>query len=453
MTSDDRYDFFLSFSDRDREIAHDIYTILTGAAYSVYYQQTHMEPGRDFLERMAYGLSKSNRLIALLSNNYTSSSFAMAELNAMLVDDPTGKNGLIIPFLIEQFEPPKLLASRVYVNLVGSLQNKAALKDVVLGGIGRDHNIVVPRLDGTSLTLPNREKHPIKVDAKLSCGRRVDSIYVVEQIQEKLEATNIRREDISRIMVCTHELLDNAYDHGCQCEADQITIELAVTKRSVWLLVKNAQEMTSDQIQDSKSSLNGRINKDNSLRGRGLLIASGMGCSIKLSKDKRGFQAIIPYTKIGNEGSRMNKYVVTNLSFTCEIERIVGVQEVRESRSEVFEEVTGTKTNIIKEKINPRNVNYANKEQFKEEIRRNLEVAKSRGAALIVNFDHYDFITSAALSVLLREMLSENYQKVRKFICKPSDAVLTALEASRINDDIPIFMTLEEAIKQAEIGR
>ena len=54
----------------------------------------------------------------MLSPAYFGSKFSEAEWRAAFVKDPTGKQGLLVPVRVQECEPPGLLASRVYIDLV-----------------------------------------------------------------------------------------------------------------------------------------------------------------------------------------------------------------------------------------------------------------------------------------------------------------------------------------------
>ena len=55
----------------------------------------------------------------MLSSAYLESAFGEAEWLAAFASDPTGEHGLLIPVRVEEVEPPGLLRTRVYLDLVG----------------------------------------------------------------------------------------------------------------------------------------------------------------------------------------------------------------------------------------------------------------------------------------------------------------------------------------------
>ena len=63
----------------------------------------------------------------VLSSAYCGSQFGEAEWRAAFAKDPTGEVGLLLPVRVQECQPPGLLASRVYIDLVG-LDEEAAAK-------------------------------------------------------------------------------------------------------------------------------------------------------------------------------------------------------------------------------------------------------------------------------------------------------------------------------------
>jgi len=111
-------DFFISYTQVNRPWAEWIAVQLEAAGYTTLLQAWDFRPGSDFLHRMQQATSTAGRTIALLSPAYFGSQFGEAEWRAAFVKDPTGELGLLVPVRVQEFEPPGLLASRVYVDLV-----------------------------------------------------------------------------------------------------------------------------------------------------------------------------------------------------------------------------------------------------------------------------------------------------------------------------------------------
>ena len=113
-------DFFISYTGVNRPWAEWIAVELERAGYSTVLQAWDFRPGTDFLHEMQEATTSAQRTIAVLSPAYFGSDFSEAEWRSAFVKDPTGELGLLLPVRVQPCEPPGLLASRVYVDLVGA---------------------------------------------------------------------------------------------------------------------------------------------------------------------------------------------------------------------------------------------------------------------------------------------------------------------------------------------
>jgi hypothetical protein len=118
-------DFFISYTQVNRPWAEWIAVQLEAAGYSTVLQAWDFRPGRDFLHEMQQATSTAGRTIAVLSPAYFGSKFGEAEWRAAFVKDPTGELGLLVPVRVQPGEPPGLLASRVYIDLVDVAEEEA----------------------------------------------------------------------------------------------------------------------------------------------------------------------------------------------------------------------------------------------------------------------------------------------------------------------------------------
>jgi TIR domain len=98
---------------------------LEAAGYTTVLQAWDFRPGSDFVERMHRAIEQTERTIAVLSQRYLGSVFAAAEWHAIFAKDPTGQAGLLVPVRIEDCEPPGLLRTRVYIDLVDTDEDTA----------------------------------------------------------------------------------------------------------------------------------------------------------------------------------------------------------------------------------------------------------------------------------------------------------------------------------------
>jgi tetratricopeptide (TPR) repeat protein len=109
---------FISYTGVNRPWAEWIAVQLEATGYTTLLQAWDFRPGRDFIHEMQQATTTAARTIAVLSPAYFGSQFSEAEWRAAFVKDPTGEQGLLVPVRVQDCQPPGLLASRVYIDLV-----------------------------------------------------------------------------------------------------------------------------------------------------------------------------------------------------------------------------------------------------------------------------------------------------------------------------------------------
>jgi TIR domain/NB-ARC domain len=125
-------DFFVSYTQADHGWAEWIAWQLEKAGYSTLLQAWDFVPGSDWAHEMQRGTAAARRTIAVLSSAYLESDYGEAEWRVALANDPTGEKGLLVPVRVEPVQPPGLLQTRVYVDLVG-LSRQAASERLLKG--------------------------------------------------------------------------------------------------------------------------------------------------------------------------------------------------------------------------------------------------------------------------------------------------------------------------------
>lgn len=126
-------DFFISYTASNRPWAEWIVVQLENAGWTTVSQAFDFAPGSDFVHEMQRAAVGSVRTIAVLSPAYLDSAFGEAEWRAAFARDPSGEKGLLIPVRVQPCEPPGLLATRVFVDLVDADERsaRAVLLDTV----------------------------------------------------------------------------------------------------------------------------------------------------------------------------------------------------------------------------------------------------------------------------------------------------------------------------------
>jgi hypothetical protein len=111
-------DFFISYTGADRAWAEWIAWQLEAESYQVIVQAWDFGPGRDWVHEMQEATSHAERVVAVLSSAYLASAHGEAEWRVFYAKDPDGEQGLLLPVRVGPVDPPGLLQTRVYVDLV-----------------------------------------------------------------------------------------------------------------------------------------------------------------------------------------------------------------------------------------------------------------------------------------------------------------------------------------------
>ena len=110
-------DFFISYTKANEAEALWIAKTLEEHGYSAYIQARDIVIGDDFLQKMEEYLNDSRNFIAVCSEKYFHSKFAIMELHAAVVAQKKNRMGKIFPVFIEPYSLPDLYAPLVHVDL------------------------------------------------------------------------------------------------------------------------------------------------------------------------------------------------------------------------------------------------------------------------------------------------------------------------------------------------
>lgn len=151
-------DFFISYNKADHDWAVWIAHTLENAGYTTVLEAWDFRPGQNFAVEMQNALTRSDRVIAVLSPDYFRGEFAFAEWASAFGDDPTGARGRLVPVMVRECAPQGLLSTIIHVSLVGLEQ--AAAGSRLLGGLaaGRGKPLTVPPFPGAAP--PRAEPEP-----------------------------------------------------------------------------------------------------------------------------------------------------------------------------------------------------------------------------------------------------------------------------------------------------
>ncbi|OPX45117.1 regulatory protein AfsR [Ruminiclostridium hungatei] len=96
--------------------------------YSTIIQAWDFKVGGSFVNDMNEAIKICKKVILVLSEKYLKSDYCIAEWQNFFVDDPIGKNTLIIPIRIDDVKPEGLLKARTYIDLCGITEAAEAAK-------------------------------------------------------------------------------------------------------------------------------------------------------------------------------------------------------------------------------------------------------------------------------------------------------------------------------------
>ncbi|WP_018500502.1 TIR domain-containing protein [Parafrankia discariae] len=129
------YDFYVSYALADETWATWIAWTLEEAGYRVQIRAWDSVPGSHRVAAMDDGLQSSERMIAVLSDEYLSSERNRAEWSAAWADDPTGRSRRLLVARVADCAPAGLLGSVVPVDLFGRPQDVARFQLLWAAGL------------------------------------------------------------------------------------------------------------------------------------------------------------------------------------------------------------------------------------------------------------------------------------------------------------------------------
>src|SRR5579871_694626 len=128
---------FISRAGADADFAAVLGEILEADGYPIILQQWDFA-NRNFMERMHAALTQGARVIALLSPEYLSSDHCRAEWQNAIASDPLNTKSRLILMRVAECEPPGLLSGLAYWDLVPVRDDRALVREIVLGALRED---------------------------------------------------------------------------------------------------------------------------------------------------------------------------------------------------------------------------------------------------------------------------------------------------------------------------
>jgi len=138
--SDNKKDFFISYTKADKDWAQWIAHQLEKAGYTTIIQAWDFRPGSNFILEIDKATKQAQRTIAVLSQSYLQAVFTQPEWAAAFRQDPAGQRGTLLPVRVEECQLGGLFAAIGYIDLVNLDEDKA--RTALLRGI--IHERVLP---------------------------------------------------------------------------------------------------------------------------------------------------------------------------------------------------------------------------------------------------------------------------------------------------------------------
>ena len=149
MSTDSR-DFFISYNQADKGWAEWIAWQLEDAGYTTKIQEWDFRAGGNFVLEMDRAAKTTRRTIAVLSPDYLAAKFTQAEWAAAFGRDPTGVERALLPVRVADCRPEGLLATTIYVDLVGLDEPTAKQKLLIQVSEQRPKPVASPVYPGRS---------------------------------------------------------------------------------------------------------------------------------------------------------------------------------------------------------------------------------------------------------------------------------------------------------------
>ena len=126
-------DFFVSYTSADKAWAEWIGYVLEEEGFAVDIQVWDFRPGNNFVLEMQRAATEADRTIMVLSPDYLKSQFASPEWAAAFAQDPQGLKRKLVPIMVRQCQPSRLLSSVVHISLLG--EEESAARGLLLNGL------------------------------------------------------------------------------------------------------------------------------------------------------------------------------------------------------------------------------------------------------------------------------------------------------------------------------
>jgi anti-sigma regulatory factor (Ser/Thr protein kinase) len=223
-------DFFVSYTSADRAWAEWVAWQLEAEGYQVVVQAWDFTAGGDWAHYMQQATTKSERVVAVLSASYLESVHGEAEWRVFYAKDPSGERGLLLPVRVSDVEPPGLLTTRIYVDLVGRDEADAQSALLAAARRARGKPTEKPEFPGGRRLAADGSKVPPFPGPleEFETTLRADDMEARRALAMRMSAS-LRRHgfsdaDVEAFQISFRELVDNVAKHVRGDKAVQLEI-------------------------------------------------------------------------------------------------------------------------------------------------------------------------------------------------------------------------------------
>lgn len=127
------HDFFISYTNSDKDWAEWIAWQLEQADYEVVLSAWDFFPGQNFILEMQRASSNCKKTIVVLSEDFLQSLYTQPEWSAAFASDPNGRSRKLIPVRVKPCRLEGLLRSIIYIDLLDRNESQARVE--LLAGV------------------------------------------------------------------------------------------------------------------------------------------------------------------------------------------------------------------------------------------------------------------------------------------------------------------------------
>lgn len=123
---------FISYSHKDKEFVEKLYNELNGLRFDILWDKNEIQVGDDIKKKTSELLESSDYLLFVSSQNSSSSKWATME-----IDKALELKKKVLPIVIDESKPPKIISSVLYANFSSSFDE--GMDELVLALRARRH--------------------------------------------------------------------------------------------------------------------------------------------------------------------------------------------------------------------------------------------------------------------------------------------------------------------------